>query len=239
MQSAAFLLLVALLLNGCAASAPPPTGTAKPIVSAAEAGEHAWHRACFRLQDNGQDAPDWSLDVLLAGEVAAPILHQHRAGIELWRFHRRAARDASGHQFSLWLYTDATTATTLFHDLRSHPLVRQLTDKGQLRELRAPCDGATDLAGAGASSDPAWDPRLGKTWPYFIMGVSQHWLALIEAVEAELPQRDRNANELPGLLERYRRISREIDDLWREQGQHAYLHHLNALFGYQPLLIRH
>ena len=101
------------------------------------------------------------------------------------------------------------------------------------------CGGTTGLAEVGASSDPLWDPRLAKTWPYFIMGVSQHWLALIEAVEAELPQRGKNGKALPDLLERYRRISREIDELWREQGQHAYLHHLNALFGYQPLLIRH
>jgi hypothetical protein len=29
-----------------------------------------------------------------------------------------------------------------------------------------------------------------------------------------------------------------VDGLWRGNAQHAWLHHLNALFGYQPVLIR-
>ncbi len=28
-----------------------------------------------------------------------------------------------------------------------------------------------------------------------------------------------------------------VDDMWRQEGRHAFLHHLNAVFGYQPLVI--
>jgi len=30
-----------------------------------------------------------------------------------------------------------------------------------------------------------------------------------------------------------------MTDIWQEQGQHAMLHHLNAVYAYQPLLMRY
>jgi uncharacterized Tic20 family protein len=40
------------------------------------------------------------------------------------------------------------------------------------------------------------------------------------------------------LLSYYKQTNDRVSTLWREQAQHAYLHHLSALFGYQPVLIR-
>ena len=31
----------------------------------------------------------------------------------------------------------------------------------------------------------------------------------------------------------------DVTQLWIDQGQHAILHHLNAVYAYQPLLIRY
>jgi hypothetical protein len=28
-----------------------------------------------------------------------------------------------------------------------------------------------------------------------------------------------------------------VSDLWQEEGRHAFLHHLNALFGYESLVV--
>ena len=36
----------------------------------------------------------------------------------------------------------------------------------------------------------------------------------------------------------YRRVDEEIDDIWHTEGHHALLHHLNAIFGYEPIPIR-
>jgi hypothetical protein len=33
------------------------------------------------------------------------------------------------------------------------------------------------------------------------------------------------------------KVQQEINTIWAEQGQHAVLHHLSAVFAYQPLLI--
>ena len=84
--------------------------------------------------------------------------------------------------------------------------------------------------------DPAWPLEIQRSWPYFIMGASQAWLMLVQELSAE--------NELPGevdypsLLRHYQEVDVQLSAQWRENGQHAYLHHLNAIFGYQPLLVR-
>ena len=62
------------------------------------------------------------------------------------------------------------------------------------------------------------------------------WLKLIEEVGAEDPQPE--YSDMAAVIDYYRTVNDRVNTLWREEGQHAYLHHLNALFGYQPLVIR-
>jgi hypothetical protein len=232
-------MAMAILLNGCSLlarpSASPQLTVATPDPRHASA-EQRWWRACFRMPFDKAQRPNWSMDALLAEQVAAPSLRRHAGKIRLWRFHRRATQDASGHQFSLLFYSDQTTASQLFGELQEHPLIDELVAAKQLTQLLAPCGSDKNQQAIEASSDPRWDPRLQKTWPHFIMGVSAHWLALIEEVGREIPL---TATDSAALLERYRRIHQAIDEIWRKEGQHAHLHHLNALFGYQPLLMRY
>ena len=35
----------------------------------------------------------------------------------------------------------------------------------------------------------------------------------------------------------YNQINESIIELWQEEGRHALLHHLNAIFGYEPLAV--
>ena len=35
----------------------------------------------------------------------------------------------------------------------------------------------------------------------------------------------------------YARLNDRLCGIWQQQGRHAFLHHLNALFGYVPLLV--
>lgn len=227
---------IALCAAGCARQPlQPDSGLMPPGYATVTAHTgHAWYRACFWMPFDEADAPRWAMDLLLADRVAGPAIARHADAIPLWRFHRRAARDVTGHRFSLLFYADAATAEQLFVELEADPLLPTLVTAGYLLGMKRQC--AADPFGSGpeASSDHDWDVRLQRTWPYFIMGVSAHWLALIGEVGAEVPL----ASTAPdALLERYARIGDEIDAIWRAQGQHAYLHHLSALFGYQPLSV--
>jgi hypothetical protein len=58
------------------------------------------------------------------------------------------------------------------------------------------------------------------------------WLELV----SELSAREKSTDDLEA---RYKNVQEDITRLWQEEGQHAVLHHLNALYAYQPLLIRY
>ena len=85
------------------------------------------------------------------------------------------------------------------------------------------------------TSDSKWSPVVQKNWPYFIMGVSQMWLNMITGVAAELPDRTPyySVKELEAF---YQEVNTRLTKIWQQEGRHAYLHHLNALFGYKPLI---
>jgi len=95
------VLLMAALLEGCAApsaviAAPKQEANQFSPSTAAE----GWWSVRFGLHWPARAEPAWNRDLLLADQFVRPALRQHREAISLWRFHRRAARDAAGHRFS-------------------------------------------------------------------------------------------------------------------------------------------
>ena len=86
------------------------------------------------------------------------------------------------------------------------------------------------------SSDPNWPIEIQRSWPYFIMGASQGWLMLIQELSADPPLE--GSVTYDQLLEHYRDVDTRLTAQWREYGQHAYLHHLSAVFGYEPIRLR-
>lgn len=232
----AWIALLALLLGGCSTGTvrEPAAEKRVPVPGEMRETSYGWWQACFRMPFDENGEPRWAVDHLLAHRVAAPLLAARAGEIGLWRFHRRAGRDSAGHQFSVIFYSGAETAASFFRDMDASPVVADLIESGYMKEVVKNCRGE-ELAALDATSDPAWDSRLQTSWPYFIMGVSAHWLSLIEEIEREMPA---GTDEVPALLDRYGQVQDEISEIWRIQGQHAYLHHLNAIFGYQPMFIR-
>ena len=229
---------VLLLTGACAPSVPiqPDTPDPSPAFVAFEEAGKGWWRVSFDLAWDQTEEPNWHVDVLLADQIMAPIIAHGEARISLWRFHRRAATDDVGHRFSFIFYADAEIAAIVNNGVENSALAARLLEEGIVREVRLAAIDETAARGIGATSDPAWPEALRRGWPWFIMGVSQSWLRLIDETKADRPPPDRAS--MPDLLQYYRDLHGEVSDLWREHGQHAYLHHLNAVFGYQLLIIR-
>ncbi len=230
-----WMLLLAACVGAC--TTPPsadPRGRITSIpngVTANPDAERRWYTTCFRMPFDADGKPEWALDLLLADRVAAPALATHAADIGLWRFHRRAAPDAAGHQFSLLVYASALTASSLRERFDADPTLRDLLASGLVTSLVHDCRAAQGTPDVEATSDPAWDPSIQRAWPWFIMGVSASWLALIQDLARDRPPA--SADPLPA----YREIDGRIEQLWAAQGQHAFLHHLSGLYGYRPLRI--
>ena len=61
------------------------------------------------------------------------------------------------------------------------------------------------------------------------------WLNLV----AEIADQDLQ-DDPPASIEEidsfYRQVDETVTELWQENGRHAFLHHLNAVFEYEPLI---
>jgi hypothetical protein len=196
-----------------------------------------WWYARFRIKWAEETEPLWHIDLLLAHRVAAPLLHTYRNEIALWRFHRRAARDSEGHQFSLTFYATPATADKIFNSLRSDIIVKKMKRAGLIIQDIYDDTARVSTPRIEDTSDGTWSPQIRKSWPFFIMGVCQMWLSLITEVAANMPDQSKSLS-LPKMMPFYQKVSDTIKTLWREQGAHSLLHHLNAIFGYEPVFVR-
>ena len=236
-----FLTLPVLLIYGCA------TTTNIPINSVVTGSTHNlppglmvidnsfWWKCKFIIYWPKDEEPDWGIDHLLAHAVVSPVLSQYSDKIPYWRFHRRATRDKSGHMFSFIFYSDPSTASSVFSAINKNEVLKTSVENNLVEKVYMSDTENPKLQSISATSDPNWSPELQKYWPSFIMGVSSIWLGLI--IE-DMKYSSQTSDDIHLLLEKYRQINLNITDKWREEGQHAFLHHLSAIFGYQPMIIR-
>ena len=230
----AAIIFSMLVMAGCATTIerkavetiePPPA----EIASSA-----GWWYARFRIYWPPEEEPFWHTDLLIAHKIVAPVFLQYKDRICLWRFHRRAIRDEAGHQFSFIFYASAETAYQVFDMLRSNALLTEMTYSGRI--IAEVYDNPDRIAKPRIkdTSDPSWPSSVQKSWPYFIMGASQMWLNLITETIAEIPAA-KTPLSLDEYEEFYKEVNATITSLWENNGRHAFLHHLNALFGYKPV----
>jgi hypothetical protein len=238
MKTLATWISICALLGGCTriVTVHSPLLPAAAPAPVTETG-HGWWEVRFRSAWDGSDDVPWHLDPLIADQIIAPILGEEGARITLWRIHRRAVDDGAGHRLSFIFYSDASTAESVSARISAHALAGWLRDQRLLSQIELPAVSSALRGDIAATSDANWPVEIQRSWPWFIMGVSQHWLALIREARASSSAPDVPA-ELDAIVDYYREINEQVSALWREQGQHAYLHHLNALFDYQPLVIR-
>jgi len=231
-------LLFCLLIAGCA---PPPSTSVKPEpVQYAETAGAAWHACRFRMPYETGTKPDWHVDLILAHRVVAPVLEKYRNDVVFWRFHRRAGPGEAGHQFSFLFYADDEPASELAAAIADSPWLARLQQAGVVTWRSCADRGGWQGPEVAASSDPNWNEDVQRAWPHFIMGVSEFWLDLIrQGTNEEVTQRHPETAQLPLLLDEYQALHERVTARWREQGRHALLHHLNAIFGYSPLLMRY
>ncbi len=231
-----FLILITSLFSGCASLNSKKFLERETFRKEEKTGAKGWWYAKFRMDWPKDAEPLWHMDPLLAHRVIAPVLSRYSEEISLWRFHRRAAPDASGHQFSFIFYADPQVADRVFASIRSNRILKDMKSAGIILEDVYDDTGRISKPNVEDTSDRNWSLPIQKSWPYFIMGVSQAWLDLIEQGVVQRGKIDRSAS-CRDILAFYKGVNEDIGATWQKEGQHAFLHHLNALFGYEPLVI--
>ncbi len=194
-----------------------------------------WWSCKFKISWPQERKADFTVDLLLAHAVAAPALLAHRLDIDYWRFHRRASEDEAGHQFSLFFFAGAETAASVYAQVDENRILKEALEDGLVEKRIIDDIGSPHQSHIGDTSDESWSQDLQNNWPLFIMGVSALWLGLIDDSFAGAPADYADVDELLG---QYAQAEEKIDEIWRKEGDHAFFHHLNAIFGYNPLLMR-
>lgn len=230
-----FIGVVAAILAGCA-SGPTPPAVAVLRPAPAPSADSAWWYARFRVEWPEDADPAWHTDLLIAHRVVKPVLERHLQEISLWRFHRRAARDAAGHQFSFIFFAPPATAARVYAEISDNPTLQQARSSGRIVDVVCDDTATVSRPAVADASDSAWSAPLRQAWPHYVMGASQTWLDLISAM-ADGEQKREASSSFADLDHRYAGINASITTLWQNEGRHAFLHHLNALFGYEPIVI--
>ncbi len=234
LQLLIFLYLL-YAVSGCAIK-PPTVSEQVNLDLPADLNQHGqyyWWYARFRINWPENTRPDFSIDTLIADAVIEPILMEHQNNISLWRFHRRANRDNTGHQFSFIFYSSRTTAEKIFNKIKNDQITKKLLTQNIVKNVVTDNPENNIRSQLKDTSDKNWSSTLQTAWPVFIMGVSATWLQLINQ---QINQSSIN-DELDELLITYRDVNQKVNSIWHKEGQHAFFHHLNALFGYEPIRI--
>ena len=114
------LLTLFLFVSGCVATRKQPvTPAGQSSAGAVRKADSRWWQIRLVFQWPEASEPALHLDLLVAHRVMAPALKKYNEHLYLWRFHRRAVRDATGHQFSLIFYTDREISENLYNEIKT------------------------------------------------------------------------------------------------------------------------
>ncbi len=193
----------------------------------------SWWHLRFKLNWPENESPDFSSHLLLAEQVLLPIILEHEDQLQLWRFHRRAGRDSAGHQFSLIFFAGQDTAERIGREVSENMLTTWLQEASVLERTSLDPSDPEELGRLEGTSDRGWPEDVQRSWPWFIMGASQSWLMQLQQVSHNLGLAE--SEEYQELVQHYRDVAAVMNGQWRDFGEHAYLHHLSALYGYQPV----
>ncbi len=181
----------------------------------------------------------WWIDIFIFDTIVRQILIENREEIYLWRVHRRATRDQEGHQFTFLCYSQDKTAQLINKKIiSSSALIKlknaKLLEKYFWKEEEQDKNNKTNIED---TSDESWPIEIQRSWPFFIMGVSEMLLKLIEKIKENTPLPDLSI-PINSIESYYMKLNDKLSNIWLNNGQHAFFHHINALFGYVPLLVK-
>jgi len=194
-----------------------------------------WHNFIFKMHWPQNQPPNWWIDLFIVDTIIKTIISDYRDQIRLWRFHRRAGNDQLGHQLTLFCYTNEKIGL-LINDVIKGSMSYNILTNHQVLEKYLYQKGGHNIED---SSDKSWPIEIQKSWPYFIFGVSAMLLELIDMIGQNVANKLHLIPPFTNITEIekfYSSLNENLKAIWQQNGSHAFFHHINALFGYAPVL---
>jgi hypothetical protein len=198
-----------------------------------------WHSFNFRISWQRDQAAKWWVDILILDCVVRPVVSDGMLHGELWRVHRRAANDSSGHEFTFDCFTTSDTAKGIDAAIQAGRTFSFLRSQGLLVEPNGYCM-KEEARTVSSISLQTWPAGLREAWPLYINGVCRAFLQLVESQKTtvlDFPNIDAPDVDAQSIERSYQDLNRQLNDVWRDHGGDAFLHQMNAVFAYQPLWV--
>lgn len=196
-----------------------------------------WYEFNFRINWPDNENPKVWVDIFIIDSIVRDIICQKKSEIALWRIHRRWSRDERGHEVTLSCFTKDETASSIESLIRGGHSFKTLKVNRLLKDLKKAEGGPNIHDIADDISTRNWPMELKKSWPYYIQGCSKLFLYLIEFLKGSI-QADFNEKDISKIESFYTELNNRINEIWQKHGSRAFFHHINAIFGYVPLLAK-
>jgi hypothetical protein len=232
------IVFLSVLWSGCASfQATIEPVSSPPITTKLPSAELNWWTVAFKWNWPEGEKAAWHLDTLLAHKIIFPILKSESEAIHLWRIHRRANRDSSGHRFRFLFYSTQIDAEKIYQLIAQNTLLQDLQSANKV--MKVDFDDINKLSNPYLedTSDAKWSPLMQKTWPFFIMGVCEMWINMID-IKVASHRSEYQFDNFEDTIKFYADIEAVLRNHLRTEGGHALLHHLSGIFGYTEIVIR-
>jgi hypothetical protein len=177
--------------------------------------------------------PDSPLHLLIANEILGPIMESIEKDMLVWRFHRMSDPQERVHHFAFNFYGPQRLCAEILAPLYADETYKKMKESDYL-ELGGNEDVAIVRMGPNIKdvSDQGWPDEVREGWPYFIQGVSQAWLKMIEVSANKLKETTPH-DSFEEKVNFYNHVKRLITERWIRFGWASMLNHLNAIFGHK------
>lgn len=206
-----------------------------------ERQEKGWWKATFNIswEERREAPPSWHIDLFLLDNIVRHIVEKHSQEIELWQIHRRANRDfydKTGHELEFRFWSTIDGAKKVFRTLKKNSIIGKLIKSNILNYYSDNMKTTKSLGIFTDICDQRWPDEVKACWPFFAMGVSRSLLELVGSISSQLVVYKKRQNIIEQ-ADNYIQVSEKINELWANNSEHAFFHHLSAMFGYLPFSI--
>ncbi len=191
---------------------------------------NGWHFINFKIKWNKKFPINFFIDLLIIDLLISPTIEKFKPKLILWRLHRSATE--GGHILRFIFYTTPEVSKNILENIEANKLYAFIKEN-YLEDLIKQ-EGSQKIEGAG---DGNWPQEINKSWPYYIMGVSNMFIKLVEEVKEGITDQPKENNK-EELEIYYKEVEKKIDEIWLNHGCHAFIHHLSAIIGYKPVILQ-
>ncbi|MCJ7777060.1 MAG: hypothetical protein MUP16_01945 [Sedimentisphaerales bacterium] len=195
-----------------------------------------WYTFNFKISWPEGEGVKWWVDIFIVDCIVREVLSSNASKILLWRIHRRAYPDGIGHEFAFECQTDESTREIIKDKITKNSAYKILEQEHYIEKFDL--KEGTDLPDGVVTT--GWLTELQNAWPYYIHGVCEMFLILIEQLRGKISdfQGVNCSNpDIKRIEVAYKNLHNELIKVWQQYGQSAFLHHLNAIFAYEPVYI--